>query len=221
MQAKPAAVLGLPTGNTPIPLYQELIRLHRLGSVSFARATSFNLDEYLGLNTDDPRSFRAWMQAQFFAHVDLHSDRVHLPRSVAAAQAVAESMRYEEEIARSGGVDMMVLGIGRNGHIGFNEPGSARDSRTRLVELESTTIADAAKTFGGVDRVPRQAITMGIGTILDARTIRVLAFGAGKAQIVQRALMGEPSAEVPASLLAGHRDVRFLLDPESARLLKR
>ena len=216
LAANPALVLGLPTGNTPIPLYEELIRRHRAGQLSFAGATSFHLDEYLGLEPEDPRSFAVWMRERLLAHVDLPEARRHLLRPVDIEAAAAEAQRFEALIARSGGIDLMVLGIGRNGHIGFNEPGSPRTSRTRLVELEATTIADAAKTFGGERNVPRRAITMGIGTILEARTIRVLAFGAGKAEIVRRAVLGEASEAVPASLLAGHPDLRFLLDPESA-----
>jgi glucosamine-6-phosphate deaminase len=216
---RPSLVLGLPTGNTPVPFYQELIRLHRAGLLTLTQATTFNLDEYLGLAPGDPRSFRAWMQAQLFSQVDLPANRVHLPDSVESSAAAEESLRYERVIREAGGIDWMLLGIGRNGHIGFNEPGSARSSRTRLIELEAKTIADAAKAFGGEHHVPRRAITMGIGTILEARTIRVMAFGPAKAEIVQRALTGEPSEQVPASLLAGHADVRFLLDAESARLL--
>ncbi|MFM7280207.1 MAG: glucosamine-6-phosphate deaminase [Planctomycetia bacterium] len=215
----PSLVLGLPTGNTPVPFYQELSRLHRAGLLSLAQATSFNLDEYLGLAPGDPRSFRAWMQTQLFSQVDLPANRTHLPDPVEPAAAPEESRRYEQLIREVGGIDWMLLGIGRNGHIGFNEPGSARTSRTRLVELEAKTIADAAKTFGGEQHVPRRAITMGIGTILEARAIRVMAFGSAKAEIVQRALTAEPTELVPASLLAGHADVRFLLDAESAQLL--
>jgi glucosamine-6-phosphate deaminase len=217
LRQRPQLVLGLPTGNTPLGLYRELIERQRRGSLSFARASCFHLDEYLGLSLEDPRSFAAWMQQQFLQQVDFAPERIHRLRSALDPHQVDhEAQGYEAQIQAAGGIDCMLLGIGRNGHIAFNEPGSARNSRTRAVQLESITLQDAASSFGGLERVPRQAITMGVATILESRTIRVLAFGTNKAAIVRQALCSAAHAAVPATWLAGHPDVHFLLDPASA-----
>lgn len=214
VRAKPDCVLGLATGQTPVPLYDELARLCRDEGLSFARVRTFNLDEYLDLAPGDPRSFRAWMHAQLVARTDLRAENVHLPRVGATPEA--EAQRYAAALAAAGGIDLQVLGIGRNGHIGFNEPGAARDSKSRVVELAESTRADAAAKFGGLEHVPRRALTLGVSEILAARAIRVLAFGAGKAAIVARVLREEPGAEVPASFVRGHPDARLILDREAA-----
>ena len=219
VRGKPAAVLGFPTGRTPVPLYRELARMHREGQLSLAHARSFNLDEYVGLRDGDPRAFRAWMQRQLFDDLDFAPRSTHLPRGDGDAQL--EARRYAAALAESGGIDLQLLGIGRNGHIGFNEPGSARDSRTRVVELAPETRADAAASFGGLAHVPERAITLGVADILDARAIRVLAFGADKAAIVQRMLAGPIDASCPASFLRGHRDLRLVLDEQAASGLRR
>lgn len=207
-------MLGLPTGNTPVPLYRELVRLHREEQLSFARARSFNLDEYLGLEPGDARSFRAWMHAQLFAQVDFAPQNVHIPGGAGEARGYAEALQ------RAGGIDLQVLGVGRNGHIGFNEPGSARDSRTRVVSLAHETRAAAAPAFGGLENVPERALTLGVAEILEARAIRVLAFGKGKAEIVRRMLLGEVGPDCPASFLRGHADLRVLLDTGAAARLR-
>jgi len=219
LHAKPGAVLGLPTGNTPEPLYRELVRLHREERLSFARTRSFNLDEYLGLPAGDPHSFRVRMQQQLFAETDFAPQNVHIPHSDADAEP--EVRRYAGSLAAAGGIDLQVLGIGRNGHIGFNEPGSARESRTRVVALAPETRAGAAPSFGGLAHVPERAITLGVADILEARTIRVLAFGKAKAEIVQRMLEGPIGPACPASFLRGHGDLRLLLDAEAAGGLRR
>jgi glucosamine-6-phosphate deaminase len=211
-------VLGLPTGNTPIGVYRELVRLHGERRISFATATTFNLDEYLGLGRDHPHSFRRWMTNRFFAHVDLPPERAHLPE-LAPSDPHAEAARYESAIRAAGGLDLMLLGIGRNGHVGFNEPGSTRDSRTRVVDLHAETREDAAITFGGLEHVPKRAITMGVATILDARAVRVLAFGAGKAGILRRTLHDPIGPAVPATYLREHADVRIYADRDAAREL--
>jgi glucosamine-6-phosphate deaminase len=211
LRSKPDAVLGLPTGHTPVPLYRELARLYREERLSFARVRTFNLDEYLGLPEGDPRSFRAWMQGQFLGRVDLAPENAHFPSDESFAQA----------LRAAGGIDLQLLGVGRNGHIGFNEPGSARDSRMRVVELAPETREDAAQHFGGLARVPVRAITLGVADILDARAIRVLAFGAAKAGIVRRMLEEPPGPGLPAGFLRGHADVRILLDAEAASGLSR
>jgi glucosamine-6-phosphate deaminase len=219
LRAQPAAVLGFPTGESPVPLYRELVRLHREEGLSFARARSFNLDEYVGLPAGDPRAFRAWMQRQLFDGVDFAPGSTQLPR--AQGDAELEARRYADALAAAGGIDLQLVGIGRNGHVGFNEPGSARDSRTRVVELAPETRAHVAAGFGGLAQVPERAITLGVADILDARAIRVLAFGAGKADIVRRMLEGPIGPDCPASFLRGHRDLRLVLDEPAAAGLRR
>jgi glucosamine-6-phosphate deaminase len=220
VRERPDAVLGLPTGNTPVGVYHELIAAHRSGDVSFARAQAFNLDEYLGLESMHPGSFERWMEAHFFAHVDFDRARRHVPSVTVAKDADRVAREYESSIRTAGGIDLLLLGIGRNGHIGFNEPGSPRDSRTRVVDLHPITRADAAVTFGGLEHVPKSAVTMGIGTMLDARRIRVLAFGERKAAIVRETLFAPQSSACPATFLHGHRDVKLFVDAGAAMELR-
>jgi glucosamine-6-phosphate deaminase len=210
------AVLGLATGSTPVDTYRELARRHREAGLSFARVRTFNLDEFIGLAADHPQSFRRWARENLFDHVDFaHSA---FP-DVAARDLGAAARDYEDEIRAAGGLDLQVLGIGRNGHIGFNEPGSARDTRTRAVELHAWTREDAARAFGGLAAVPLRAVTMGVATILDARRLRVLALGARKAGIVRAALHEPVGPAVPATFLREHADARLYLDREAAALL--
>jgi glucosamine-6-phosphate deaminase len=210
-------VLGLPTGSTPVSLYRELIRLHREAGLDFSRVISFNLDEYYPMPPDDPQSYRRWMQETFFNHVNIAPQNVHIPDGTIKSEEVEDyCARYEQRIRRSGGIDLQVLGIGRTGHIGFNEPGSTRHSRTRLVTLDPVTRRDAAGSFFGEDNVPQQALTMGVGTILDARKIVLMAFGEHKAPIVQRAAEWSVSDAVAASFLQQHPDATFLLDEAAA-----
>jgi len=204
VRRRPGAVLALPTGESPVGVYRELGRLRREEGLDLSRVTVFNLDEYLGLAPGDPRTLRRWMAERFYALVNVPESNRRIP---------GEGRDTEEEIARAGGIDLLLLGIGMNGHVAFNEPGSARDSRTRVVELHEETRRGAASAFGGIANVPRTATTMGVATILEARAIRVLAFGERKAGVVRRALEGPVGPEVPASFLRGHPDVRFLLDP--------
>jgi len=207
------AVLCLPTGRTPLGVYAELARLHRDEGLSLANVTSFNLDEFLGLPPEHPQSFRRYMREHLFAHVGLAPTHTWIPSSdVAPAQIEAHCRAYEREIAGAGGLDFALLGIGRNGHIGFNEPGAARESRTREVRLHEVTRSNAAKAFGGLEHVPQRAITMGVATILSARRIRVLAFGADKREIVRRTLEEPVGPDVPATYLRGHPDVRLFAD---------
>jgi glucosamine-6-phosphate deaminase len=214
-------VLGLPTGNTPIGVYRELISAHRSGGATFAHAHAFNLDEYLGIDADHPASFERWMESHLFAHVDFDPARRHVPAVMRDRDAFVVARDYERSIAAAGGIDLLVLGVGRNGHIGFNEPGSDRDSRTRIVELHEVTRTDAAASFGGLDRVPVRAITMGIATMLDARRIRVLAFGEKKAAIVRDTLLEPQSSACPATFLRGHSDVKLFVDSAAASALPR
>jgi glucosamine-6-phosphate deaminase len=214
---RPDAVLGLPAGNTPRPLYAELARRRRIGDVSFARARAFNLDEYLGIGADHPASFRREMHASFYAHVDLPRAHAHDP-DVRAADLAAACARYEADIAAAGGLDLVLLGVGGNGHIAFNEPGSTFDSRTRVVTLTDASRRAAAPAFG-TQPVPTQAITMGIGTILSARRCVLMAFGAGKADIVARLVDGPITSDVPASALREHADALVVLDGAAASRL--
>lgn len=213
-------VLGLATGGTPIPLYQELIRLHREEGLSFRNVTTFNLDEYLGLDRDHPESYWSFMHRNLFDHVDILPSNVHLPSGIVSPSEIpAHCQAYEDAIARAGGIDFQILGIGRTGHIGFNEPGTPADARTQKIHLDPITRQDAAPSFGGLDKVPTEAITMGCGTILDARRIALLAWGDKKASIVKAALEGPITDEVSASFLRNHPNATFILDAEAASSL--
>lgn len=216
------AVLGLATGSTPVGLYRELIRLHREEGLSFANVLTFNLDEYYGLERSHPESYWRFMHDQLFDHIDIPASQIHIPDGTVARHDVFASCRsYEDAIAEAGGIDLQILGIGRTGHIGFNEPGSGADSRTRLVTLDTVTRRDAARDFLGEENVPRHAITMGVGTILEARSIVLLAWGEAKADVVVRAVEGVPCAELPASFLQAHENCRFFVDQAAARKLAR
>ena len=211
-------VLGLPTGSTPVGLYRELIRLHREEGLDFSRVVTFNLDEYFPMQPDDPQSYHRWMHETFFDHVNIPPQNIHIPDGTIQPEEVEDyCIRYEQKIRRAGGIDLQMLGIGRTGHIGFNEPGSTRHSRTRMVTLDPVTRRDAASDFFGEENVPHQAITMGVGTILDARKIILMAFGEHKAPIVQRAVEGAVTDAVAASFLQEHPDATFLLDRGGGR----
>lgn len=212
-------VIGLATGSTPLGTYQELVRRHREEDLSFARTTVFNLDEFIGLAPKHPLAFRTWIRANLCGQLDLWPALIRFP-DVNAQDLDAAGRAYEEEIRVAGGVDLQLLGIGRNGHIGFNEPGAELDSRTREVELHPWTREDAAMQFGGLQNVPQRAMTMGVATILDARRLRVMAFGTRKAEIVRDTLRAPRNAAVPSTWLRGHPDVRLYLDPEAAALLE-
>jgi len=209
------AVLGLATGGTPIPFYQAIIELHRGGKISFKQVITFNLDEYLGLPREHPESYWSFMHRQLFDHIDIPAENIHLPRGI-VDDVPAHCREYEQAIADAGGIDFQLLGIGRTGHIGFNEPGSPRDSRTREIQLDPLTRKDAAPAFGGLEHVPTSAITMGCGTILAARRIALLAFGSHKATIVREALLGPITDQVSASFLQEHPDANFYLDQDAS-----
>lgn len=214
IKAKPNAVLGLATGNSPEPAYDELVRLHRDEGLSFAGVTTFNLDEYVGIGPDHPGSYHAYMRQHLFDRVDIDPARTHLPDGLAADPAAAGAA-YEAAIRAAGGIDLQLLGIGRNGHIGFNEPGADRAGRTRAVDLAPETLIANAPVFPG-GKVPPRAMTMGLGTILDCRAIVLLATGATKAAAVKAALTGPVGIDCPASLLRTHADVEWHLDAEAA-----
>ncbi len=218
VSAQPSIVLGLATGSTPVGMYAELVELHRRAGLDFSRVTTFNLDEYCGLDADDPRSYERFMWEHLFAHVNLDRTRTHVPYG-AARDPEAECMRYEEMIRAAGGIDLQVLGIGMNGHIGFNEPGSAPNSRTRVVRLAELTVeVNRAKTEA--EELPAFALSMGMGTIMDAGEVMLLANGEAKADIIRQAIQGPVTPDVPASILQQHPDVTVFLDRPAAKLLK-
>lgn len=217
LRDEPNAVFMVPTGTTPLGMYRRLVAMHEEEGLSFARATFFNLDEYLGLPPDHPASYHVYMRENFYGLVDVDPGRVHVPDGF-APDPEAECGRYEREIRAAGGVDLCVLGIGRNGHIGFNEPGASFDSRTRVVRLAETTRLVNATDFEG-ERAPERAISVGMRTISDSREVLLLASGANKARAVAAAVGGEVSEEVPASALRRHPNVSFFLDRDAASTL--
>jgi glucosamine-6-phosphate deaminase len=216
VRANPKTILGLATGSTPLGLYQQLIALHHAGSLDFSQATSFNLDEYLGLPASHPQSFHFFMQQNFFSHVNFPDNKIHIPDGTITGDYDRYSASYEEAIKRAGGIDLQVLGIGRNGHIGFNEPTSSLASRTRLKALSQETIEDNRHFFSSTAEMPKCAITMGIGTILDSRRVLLLASGRSKAAAVAKAIEGPITSSVSASALQMHPDVTFIIDEEAA-----
>ena len=211
LHAKSNLRLGLPTGRTPLGMYEELVKKHQEEYLDFSKLMTFNLDEYLGLPSDHPKSYHTYMKQHFFEQVNISPTNIHIPDGSPGIDADRESERYEKAIHDAGGLDLLVVGIGANGHIAFNEPGSAFDSRTRAVDLAPETIANATQYFGS-DRVPARAITMGIGTMLEARRILLLAAGTSKADAVDRSLRGPVLPDVPASALQLHPRVIVILD---------
>lgn len=220
MLGKPM-VLGLATGNTPKRVYEELIRLHRSEGLSFKNVVSFNLDEYYPIAPEDKQSYTYFMREYLFSHIDINVDNIHIPHTNCSPEDTQQyCLDYEDKIASYGGLDLQLLGIGRNGHIGFNEPGSHFDSTTRLVDLHSLTRNDAQENFGCIDNVPLQAISMGVQTIIQAKKILLLALGERKSEIINKALYGEISTEIPASFLRSLPQVEYILDREAAALLQ-
>lgn len=220
VRSNPRIVLGLATGGTPLGVYRELARMHHSEGLDFAEVRSFNLDEYRGLAPDHPQSYRRFMQQNLFEQINIDPANTHVPDGL-AADLSAHAEEYERRIEAAGGIDLQLLGIGSNGHIAFNEPGSLADSRTREIELTAETVAANARFFDSKDQVPRYAITMGIGTILQARRIVLMAIGQAKASAVQAAIEGDADPANPASLLQRHDDVTYVLDVAAAEQLAR
>ena len=213
-------VLGLATGSTPIGVYDELIRMHGEEGLSFANVVTFNLDEYYPMHPESLQSYRRFMQEHLFDHVDIDPANAHVPDGMIAEENIESwCEHWEQEIEKAGGIDLQLLGIGRTGHVGFNEPGSSRESRTRLITLDRVTRCDAASDFFGESQVPRRAITMGVGTILTAHAVRLIAFGEKKAHVVQRAIEGEIDNAIAASFLQEHPDAKFILDEAASAQL--
>jgi glucosamine-6-phosphate deaminase len=219
--ANPRLVIGLPTGRTPIPLYNELAAAYRRRDVDFAQVATFNLDEFAGIGGTDPRSYRAFMREHLFRHINVPTSRTHFLNG-RAASLQRECARYERAIERAGGIDLQILGLGANGHIGFNEPGDHLIARTHVTRLTKSTRSANAPLFGNRIRdVPREALSMGIATILQARRIVLLATGREKSRGVERMLRGPVTPHLPASFLQLHRNVEVWLDRASGEDLRR
>ncbi|MEM9142757.1 MAG: glucosamine-6-phosphate deaminase [Bacteroidota bacterium] len=215
-------VLGLATGSSPIRVYDELVRLHKEEGLSFSNVVSFNLDEYLPMDKENIQSYHYFMHEHLFNHVDIEPKNVHIPDGKLANEEIVDfCLDYEQKIKDFGGLDFQLLGIGRTGHIGFNEPGSHRNSGTRVITLDHITRVDAAPAFLGIDNVPRKAITMGIATVLSAKRIVLLGWGENKASIIKKTVEGGISSEVPATYLQEHKNCTFVLDAGASSLLTR
>jgi len=216
------AVLGLATGSTPTKVYDYLVQFHKEGRLSFKNVVTFNLDEYFPMEPDSIHSYVRFMNEHLFDHIDIEPHNVHIPDGSLSKEEIRKyCLDYEEKIQNVGGIDIQVLGIGRTGHIGFNEPGSSLKSKTRLVRLDRVTRLDAASDFFGEENVPRRAITMGVGTIMEAKRIIIMAWGEGKAPIVQQAVEGEIKESVPATFLQHHKNCDFVLDDAASSYLTR
>ena len=215
-------VLGLATGSTPTGVYAELVRMHRDEALSFKSVITFNLDEYFPMKPDELQSYVRFMNEHLFDHIDIDQANIHVPDGTVSRETVwDECQKYEQMIKDAGGIDLQILGIGRTGHVGFNEPGSSRDSKTRVITLDSVTRRDAASDFFGEENVPRKAITMGVGTILAARRVILMAWGEGKSRVVAKAVEGEVTTQIAASFLQQHANARFVIDAAAAAELTR
>lgn len=219
-EGKPT-VLGLATGQTPITVYQELVRLHKNEGLSFANVISFNLDEYYPICSRDKQSYSYFMHQYLFKHIDIKPHNIFIPHVDCPVDHISKYCEaYDQKIASYGGIDLQLLGIGRNGHIGFNEPGSSFEARTRLINLHPLTREDALMDFGSLDKVPHQAISIGIDTIARAKKILLLALGERKSEIVHKALKGDITTEVPASILRTLPHAEYILDMKAAALIR-
>ncbi len=220
IQTKPDSVLGLATGSTPVLLYRELVRMHREEGLDFSRVTTFNLDEYIGLPPNHPQSYNRFMHENLFDGINIPRERIHIPDGV-TNDIPGFCAKYEQDIVDAGGIDIQVLGIGTDGHVGFNEPSSSLASRTRIKTLTPRTLADNARFFDNPNAQPHHVITMGIGTIMESRRILMLAFGSNKAEAIAAAMEGPITSMMPASILQMHPSVHVLLDEEAAGKLER
>lgn len=219
LYVKPDAVLGLATGSTPEGVYKELIQLNKENKIDFSKVTSFNLDEYKGLKCNHPQSYRYFMDTKLFNHVNIDKSKTHVPNGE-ALDIDKECEEYDEAIEKAGGIDLQLLGIGRNGHIGFNEPSDYLNLNTHLTDLTDDTIKANSRFFDSIDEVPTKAVTMGLGSIMKAKKIILLASGEKKADIIAKLVEDKISTRVPASILQVHPDVLVIVDREAASLLK-
>ena len=222
VRSKPDCVLGLATGSTPVGMYKELIRMCKEEGLDFSRVKTFNLDEYFGLSPQHPQSYRYFMNENLFNHINIKKENTYVPDGLVTLDKVEEFCEnYEKMIKEAGGIDLQVLGIGGDGHIAFNEPGSSLSSRTRLIALDERTRIDNSRFFGSLDEVPRAALTMGVGTILEARCCLFLANGKKKAEVVAKAIEGPVTNQITASALQLHPNTIAVIDEEAASELKR
>ncbi|MFP3156103.1 glucosamine-6-phosphate deaminase [Lachnospiraceae bacterium ZAX-1] len=217
---KPNCVLGLATGSSPLGVYKQLIEWYKKGDVDFSKATSINLDEYRSLTPDNDQSYRYFMNVNFFNHINIPLENTYVPNGL-AADPIKECAHYDKVIESCGGIDMQLLGLGLNGHIGFNEPGGAFEKSTHLVDLTDSTIQANKRFFENEDMVPKQALTMGIRSIMQARSIVIIVTGSEKAEIVKKAFWGPITPEVPASVLQLHNNVTLVGDYDALRLIKK
>lgn len=218
LKAKPEAKLGLATGGTPVGMYKELIERNQKGEISFKQVSAYNLDEYYPIEKTNDQSYDYFMKKNLFDHIDIDVNNTYIPNGM-AINSVEESKSYDEVVRATGGVDVQVLGIGGNGHIGFNEPSEVFEPLTHRVTLDERTIQDNARFFASIEEVPTEAITMGIGTIMTAKSVLLLASGSSKAPIIKEMLLGKVSPKVPASILQFHKDVKVVLDEAAAAAL--
>jgi glucosamine-6-phosphate deaminase len=218
IKTEPSLNFGLATGSTPTGLYQELIRDHKQNQTSYKEINTFNLDEYIGIPKKDRNSYHYFMCEHLFEHIDISLDQTHIPDGT-AKNLDEECMRYEQFINEHGGIDLQILGIGQNGHIGFNEPGTPFDSRTHIIDLAESTRKANSRFFESLDDVPKQAITMGIASIMDSKEIFLLVSGASKAKALARLINGEVSEQFPASILQKHENVTIFADKEATAIL--
>lgn len=216
IKEKPHSVLGLATGSSPIGLYKELIQYFKKGQLDFNEVTTFNLDEYIGLDTNHPQSYTSFMKENLFSHVNINSDKIHMPD----ANGQKNLQAYDKKIEKVGGIDLQLLGIGRNGHIGFNEPAEYLTEHTHIVDLSKKTIEANSRFFSTLEEVPKKAVTMGVGSIMKAKSIILLASGLDKAEALYLSLSGKITTECPASLLQLHPKVTLILDKLAANLLE-
>jgi len=212
INGKPNSVLGLATGSSPIETYQDLIKAYENHEVSFKDVTTFNLDEYVGLKPGDEQSYRYFMDHNLFDHIDIDKKNTHIPD----AYDTSNPESYDEQIAQAGGIDLQLLGLGVNGHIGFNEPGASFDSKTSVVDLVAETIETNSRFFESIDEVPTKAVSMGLGSIMKSRKIVLIATGANKAEAIKHLVNDETNAQWPVTLLKKHADVTIIIDAEAA-----
>lgn len=217
---KPDSVLGLATGSTTIGMYKELINIYGRDALDFSRVSTFNLDEYYKLDEDNEQSYNYFMNKNFFNHVNIKRDNINMPNGK-SEDTVRDCARYDKKIVDLGGIDLQVLGIGANGHIGFNEPNTNFEAETRLVELEKETIKANSRFFNSIGEVPTKAVSMGIKTIMQSKKIILLASGIEKADAIEKAVNGKITPELPASILNLHKDVTIIVDRDAASLLNK
>ena len=220
-ESKPC-VLGLATGSSPIKVYEELVRMHQEDGLSFNNVITFNLDEYYPMTKENNQSYHYFMHEHLFNHIDIKPENINIPDGTVTIDELYQyCIDYEMKIKNAGGLDFQLLGIGRTGHVGFNEPGSHINSGTRIITLDHITRVDASSDFNGIDNVPKRAITMGVSTILRSKRIVLMAWGQNKAEIIKRTIQGDISAEVPATFLQNHTNTTFVLDQSAASELTR